>query len=155
MCHSTIIIARPRQRPVSALLSYIMPVFRQSGCAFALGVSVCPKWLLSWELWRFLARRRQQQLQPWVSTYCAFRPSPASSANKQQSKRRKLIFLPPSLLQQNLCMMHLALCQLYISIARLWHWRGQTWLLVQEQVGGCCIFFVFVLFIFCHPESGS
>lgn len=119
-CHSTA-SSRQRRGPASALLSYIMPVFRQSGRAFAAGVSVRPKWLCPES---FAASSRAEDSSGGgggSSISCSLELAltvhsgqvPARLQTNKQSKRQKLSFFFPSLLQQKLCTVHLALYQLY------------------------------------------
>lgn len=118
-CHSTA-SSRQRRGPASALLSYIMPVFRQSGRAFAAGVSVRPKWLCPES---FAASSRAEDSSGGGSSIsCSLELAltvhsgqvPARLQTNKQSKRQKLFFFFfPSLLQQKLCTVHLALYQLY------------------------------------------
>lgn len=115
-CHSTA-SSRQRRGPASALLSYIMPVFRQSGRAFAAGVSVRPKWLCPES---FAASSRAED-SGGSSISCSLELAltvhsgqvPDRLQTNKQSKRQKLFFFPsPRCFNRN-CTVHLALYQLY------------------------------------------
>lgn len=145
---------------MSALLSYIMPGFRQSGRAFAAGVSAGPKWLCS----ESFAEDGSGGGGIGIScslefcTYCAFRPSPGSTANKQtnnQSGKNFFFFsfplaaasetqysalspVPPL----HLCGFTLALTGTDVAFG-----AGASQRLLSFLCFCCCVF--------CHSESGS
>lgn len=96
-----------------------MPVFRQSGRAFAAAVSVRPKWLCPESF--AASSRAKDSGGGGGSISCSLELALtvhsgqvlARLQTNKQSKRQKLFFFFRSLLQQKLCTVHLALYQLY------------------------------------------
>lgn len=138
------------EAPVSALLSYIMPVFRQSGRAFATGVSVRPKWLgpesfaaSSGAEGSSSSSSRSCSLELALTVHSSQVPVWLQT-NKQQPKRAEnfSFFFPPLSQQQTVYAVQGQVWALRCVFPQLQSpWRD---FLVREQVRGCCMFFLFV-----------